>query len=50
MPPKPARKAEARPQSRRTAAQAASITLNEIINKLNHIKQNNTRINIPKSE
>jgi len=26
--------AEARPQSRRTAAQAASITLNEIINKL----------------
>ena len=29
---------------------AAMPELGEIINKLNHIKQNNTRINIPKSE
>ena len=31
-------------------AHSGSVKLNEIINKLNHIKKNNTRINIPKSE
>jgi len=36
--------------SRLNAATSAVPQLNEIINKLNHIKQNKTRINIPKSE
>jgi len=37
-------------KSPRTAAHAHIQALNEIKNKLNHIKQNNTRINISKSE
>jgi len=34
----------------RVLRNAGVFKLNEIKNKLNHIKQNNTRINIPKSE